>query len=155
MATEELERRIQILEDIESIKKLKAKYCYYADTGQFDELIALFAETAKLELGPIGAFEGKAVIDGFFRQGMKEDISFSMHTLHNPIIKVKGEQATGEWYFFLPATHTKTNRAIWMAGKYEEEYVKEAEEWKFSLIKVIFKFRTPYDEGWVKTPMMP
>ena len=48
MATEELERRIQILEDIESIKKLKANYFYYADTGQLDEFIALFAETAKL-----------------------------------------------------------------------------------------------------------
>jgi hypothetical protein len=39
-----------------------------------------------------------------------------------------------------------------MAGTYEEEYVREHGEWKFSFIRTKWKYISPYDEGWAKNP---
>lgn len=76
-----------------------------------------------------------------------------MHMCHNPVIEVNGDKAKGEWYFDGPITHAPTNRALWMAGKYEDEYVKVQGEWKFNKLICKIYYRTPYDEGWVKTRM--
>ncbi len=45
-----------------------------------------------------------------------------------PIIEIKGEKTTGEWHLQVAATHDSINRALWAAGKYENEYVKESGE---------------------------
>lgn len=154
MNIEELETRVRILEDIEAIKKLRAKYCYYVDAGKMDELLSLFAENARGDYGVIGIYEGKEALEKFFKETVPGMVPFCMHMVHSPLIEVKGEKATGIWYFEVPATHGPTNKAAWIAGKYEEEYIKEKGEWKFSLVKAIFNYFTPYEEGWAKTRMM-
>jgi hypothetical protein len=152
MTVEELEHRIRVLEDIESIKKLKAMYCYLVDAEKWDELYTHFADAARVDFGPFGSFEGHEGLKNFFGGVVAGSLSFAMHMVHDPIIEIKGNRATGKWYFEVPATARAENRAVWLAGMYEEEYVKEAGEWKFDLIKAKFNYATPYDEGWVKTP---
>jgi hypothetical protein len=45
MTTEELERRITVLEDIEAIKRLKARYCAVCDDDHNPDMITtLFAD---------------------------------------------------------------------------------------------------------------
>jgi hypothetical protein len=68
----------------------------------------------------------------------------------NPIIEVKGDQATGSWYLFQPATLAEGDQAVWLAARYEEEYVKLGGEWKFKHLKVFPSFLTPYEQGWVQ-----
>jgi len=153
MVSEGLEARIKILEDIEAIKKLKATYAYFADTGNWQGMVNLYTDEAVVEFVSMGRYEGKSEITGFFRDMLPRALPFMTHMFHNPVIEVKGEKATGEWYFEVPATHAPTNRAVWMVGKYEEEYVKVSGEWKFKKILAEFYFYTPYDEGWVKTRM--
>ena len=47
MNLEDLARRVQVLEDIEAIKKLKARYCAYCDNNyDADGLASLFTEDA-------------------------------------------------------------------------------------------------------------
>lgn len=153
MALDKLEARIRVLEDIEAIKKLKATYAYLVDTRNWQEFMALFTDDAVSDFGPLGCYEGKAEITRFTRDIILKSYSFMTHMFHNPIIEVKGEKATGEWYFEVPATHTEKNRALWLAGKYEEEYVKVDGEWKFKKVVGRIYYITPYDEGWVKTKM--
>ena len=51
----ELEKRITILEDIEAIKKLKARYCAVCDDNHNpDEIIRLFAEDGVWEGAGVG-----------------------------------------------------------------------------------------------------
>jgi SnoaL-like domain len=157
MSMEELLARVQVLEDIEAIRKLKATYCYLCDAGLEDErnrnqLIAHFSDNAKVDfgMGPASMFEGKAGLEMFFGRVVPSGVSFCMHMVHNPIIDVDGDRATGKWYYEAPTTDASTNRAQWMAGTYEEEYVRENGKWKFASIKTKWKYISPYDEGWAK-----
>ena len=154
---EELEARVKVLEDIEEIRKLKATYCYLCDAGLGDEgirdkLISHFTEDARVDfgLGVASMFEGKDGLETFFGQVVPAAVSFCMHMVHDPIIEVRGDRATGKWYYEAPTTDASTNRAQWMAGTYEEEYVRESGKWKFAYIKTTWKYISPYDEGWAK-----
>ena len=150
MNLEDLERRLRVLEDIETIKKLKARYCAYCDNNyDADGIASLFTEDAVWDGGKFGRYEGREAIRTFFR-GAPRIFPFAIHQVMNPIIEVEGEQAKGQWYLFQPATLAEGNQAVWLAARYEEEYVKVESEWKFKRLKVFPSFLTPYDQGWVK-----
>lgn len=157
MSMEELLARVQVLEDIEAIRRLKAMYCYLCDAGlqherNRDELLAHFTENASVDfgLGAASRYEGREGLQTFFGQVVPGAVSFCMHMVHNPLIEVNGDRATGKWYYEAPTTDAATNRAQWMAGTYEEEYVRENGQWKFASIKTKWKYISPYDEGWAK-----
>jgi len=156
MDLEELQGRLRVMEDIESIRKLKATYCYLCDSGldkveNRDELVSHFTQTARLDfgMGPESQFQGTEGLKTFFGEMVPLGVSFSMHMVHNPIIEVQGDTATGKWYFEAPVVNKLENsRAEWYAGTYYEEYVRENGEWKFDSIRVDWTYRVPYDEGW-------
>ena len=157
MTLEELAVRIQVLEDIEALKKLKATYCYLCDAGLADErnrdaLLAHFTDDARVDfgLGAASVFEGREGLRTFFGTVVPQTISFCVHMVHNPIIEVHGDRATGRWYYEAPTTDAATNRAQWMMGTYEEEYVRDGGRWKFAFIRARWKYITPYDEGWAR-----
>jgi hypothetical protein len=159
MDLKELEARIRVLEDIEAIKKLKATYCYLCDAGltidkNREELVSHFTKDARVDfgLGPASQFHGTEGLHTFFGTVVAMGVTFCMHMVHNPIIEVKGDKATGRWYYEAPTTDASTGKAQWMAGTYFEEYVREKGEWKFSYIGTKWKYVTPYDEGWAKNP---
>lgn len=155
MNLEDLAAKIQKLEDIEEIKNLKATYCYLCDAGlsdpkNRDELISHFSADAKVDfgLGEGSQFEGQDGLKTFFGEVVPGSVSFCIHMVHNPIIKVDGDRANGRWYYEAPTTDVTTGKAQWMVGTYFEEYVREKGEWKFSSIKTEWKYISPYDEGW-------
>jgi hypothetical protein len=155
------EEKIRILEDVESIKKLKASYCYWADAGiagdasQMDELIAHFTDDAPwADFGPFGVHKGKEAVGAFFREVVVGTLSYSAHMVSNPIIEVDGDKATGKWYVDVPCTLRGAERPLWLQAKYDEEYVKEGGQWRWKSITTKFDFITPFDEGWVKTPII-
>jgi hypothetical protein len=157
MTVDELHARIQVLEDIEAIRKLKATYCYLCDAGlddarNRDALLSHFTEDARVDfgLGPASVFEGTEGLKTFFGEVVPGAVSFCMHMVHNPIIEVHGDRATGRWYYEAPTTDTSTNGAQWMTGTYEEEYVRQNGEWKFASIKTRWNYISPYEEGWAK-----
>ena len=159
MDLKELEARIRVLEDIEAIKKLRATYCYLCDAGlsnprNRDELISHFTKDAKVDygLGPESRWAGPQGLVDFFGSVVPGWVSFCMHMVHNPIVEVKGDRATGKWYYEAPVTEIATGAATWMAGTYVEEYVRENGEWKFATMKAIWKYISPYDKGWAKDP---
>jgi len=156
-----IEARIQVLEDIESIKKLKASYCSWADAGivgdasQMDELVAHFTDDEPwADFGPFGMHKGKEAVGAFFKEVVASTLSYSAHMVSNPIIEVDGTQATGRWYVDVPCTLRGAERPMWLQARYEEEYVKERGQWKWKSITTRFDFITPFDEGWVKTRMV-
>jgi len=150
MNLEDLTRRIQVLEDIEAIKRLKAQYCTYCDNAyDADGIASLFAEDAVWDGGNFGKHEGREAIRTFFR-GASRIFPFALHQVMNPIIEVQGGQATGSWYLLQPATLADGNQAVWLAARYEEEYVKVGGDWQFKRLKVHASFLTPFEQGWAK-----
>ena len=66
---EQLERRLQVLEDAEAIRKLKARYAALCDSQyDADGIAMLFTEDALWESPGLGRFEGREAIRNFFRE---------------------------------------------------------------------------------------
>ena len=145
----DLEQRIARLEDIEAIKQLKAEYCYRVDDGEIDALMRRFTSDAVWDGGPMGRFEGRDAI-GKFLSELPSQLSFYLHWVMNPWIEVDGDRARGRWYLVEPCTAAGRERAIWGAGRYREEYVREANAWKFLSVELTPIFWTPFDKGWAE-----
>ena len=150
MTLEELERRVRVLEDVEAIKKLKARYCACCDDGfDPDGIAELFTEDGVWESAGFGSYRGRAAIRSFFEAGPSV-FPFTIHQVMNPIIEVEGDTAKGSWYLFQTCTFADGNQAVWGAARYQEDYVRQNGEWKFKNLKVVSSFWTPFDQGWVK-----
>lgn len=150
--SKDVEAAVIKLLDIEAIKKLKAQYCFCVDEGRWDDLEDLFTEDAVCDYGFFGRYEGKSQVLGtFFRQLVATASSFSAHMIHNAVIDVEDGSAKAKWYLTAPTT--VQNRAIWTLGVYQDEFVKVNGTWKISAINFSFKYYTPFEDGWVKTPM--
>jgi hypothetical protein len=158
--TPELDKRIQVLEDIEAIRKLKAMYCYLADAGiagdisKYDELVAHFTEDGWVDFEGFGVHKGKEALGKFFKELVHSLWTYAAHLAVNPVIEMDGDRARGKWFVHVPGTTRKSNRAVWIQGKYDEVYVRVAGEWKWQSIRFIPDFYTPFDEGWARTRIM-
>ena len=103
MSTEELQKRVARLADIEKIKNLEARY-YDADG-----IASLFIEDGIFDGGlsrPVS--EGREAVRQRF-QGDPERIPFAVHMVMNPIIEVDGNTAKGSWYLFQTCTFSEGN----------------------------------------------
>ncbi|HVA82199.1 MAG TPA: nuclear transport factor 2 family protein [Candidatus Binataceae bacterium] len=150
MTPDQTEERIAALEDIEAIRMLKARYCDLCDQSRDPDAIAeLFTADAVWDGGAIGRFDGRDAIRGFFR-GLPSTLPFARHYVCNPIIEVRGGEASGRWYLLEPCTFSGPVRAIWGAGRYEEKYVKRSGNWKIKDLKLVSSFWAPFDKGWAR-----
>ena len=147
---EELESRVRTLEDTDAIRNLKARYAELCDDNYNpDGIAALFVEDAVWESGPLGRFEGREAIRGFFR-GASKIFTFAIHYSLNPQIEVTGDTARARWYLFMPCTVNEVSQAMWWAGIDDEEYVCVNGRWMFKSKKSTGVFNTPFATGWAK-----
>jgi hypothetical protein len=148
MDNAELQRRLTIIEDVEAIKRLKAEYCDICDDKHDqDRIVTIFAADGIWEGKGVGRAEGHAELRKLFKS-FEERISFSQHNVFNPRITVNGNQAHGIWYFLGPFTFRKENKALWLAARYEDDYVKIDGVWKFQHLRAIGRMAAPYETGW-------
>ena len=75
-------------------------------------------------------------------------ISFSQHNVFNPRIAVNSNEAHGSWYLLGPFTFRTGNRQLWLAARYEDDYVKINDQWKFKHLRAFGRMAAPYEEGW-------
>jgi hypothetical protein len=171
MATlEELQARIQRLEDIKQIEKLQRIYGYYRDYQDWEKVVDLFSDNAEsIEVADHGVYKGKAGIRRYFIdliQGGKEPkphpglMSIALQMQGVITVDPEGRTARGRWYGFLIEArptltlHEGELRQTWGHGIYENEYVKEGDKWLFKKLHFFLNFRTPYEDGWLKTPVV-
>jgi hypothetical protein len=130
---EELGKKVQLLEDIEEIKKLHTEYIFFVSNSQWDDVSECFAEDATADIGSHGICNGKKEISEMFHNVMSKVIKPTHgHFLGQPVISVEGDRAKGQWimYRFLPDPGVN-----WTQGRYDCEYVKVGRKWKFSVVK--------------------
>jgi hypothetical protein len=73
--------------------------------------------------------------------------------VHNPVIHVEGDSASGAWYLTAHTTIQPMNQAVWVMGIYRDRFRRVKKEWKIASIQFEFKYYTPFEDGWAKTPM--
>ncbi|MDX1383576.1 MAG: nuclear transport factor 2 family protein [Thermoanaerobaculia bacterium] len=145
----DLEARVRRLEDVEAIRRLKARYCFACDAGYDVEALAeLFTEDAVWDGGALGVAEGREAIRRFFERA-PQAMSFAVHMVTNPLIEIDGDTATGAWYLLQAATHAPSESAVWGSARYDEEYVRTETGWKFRRLRLTSHFWTPYGSGWL------
>ncbi|MFO7963773.1 MAG: nuclear transport factor 2 family protein [Desulfobacterales bacterium] len=155
-----MKEKIEMLMDMEAIKRLKYTYCYLADAGiagdasKMDELVSWFTEDAWVDFSEFGIHQGKESISVFYKEIVAGALSYSAHMVSNPIIDIDGHRAHGKWYVFVPCTLRQTETAAWLQGKYEEDYRKIEGRWYWQSMTARFDFISPFDEGWVKHRMI-
>jgi ketosteroid isomerase-like protein len=156
---QELAARIQRLEDIEALKQLKARYARGCDPKhKIDFLMSLFTEDAVFDVGErYGRYEGKPAIRKFL-EGADAIIPWALHNMIAPVVEVAqdGKTAMGSWYLLelatMPDPQTQKLGAVWIAGTYEDKFVKQDGQWKIQQITLRMEIMSPYEDGWAKTP---
>ena len=86
MNLEDIAQRVQTLEDVEAIKKLKARYCAGADERDEEKFVGCFTEDAVWDGGNFGHFEGKAAIREFFGT-IPQVLSFAIHYVRIRVLR--------------------------------------------------------------------
>jgi hypothetical protein len=154
MNDSELAARVRRLEDIEALKQLKHRYAAFCDQDYDpDGLAPLFTENAIWDGGMMGRYEGREAIRKFFSEAHTV-VPFAIHHVTNAIIDVEGDRATGRWYLWQPCTFSPAGEALWMAGRYFDEYRREDNVWRFEHVQIELRMLSPYDAGWARRRMM-
>ncbi|MCG8369444.1 MAG: nuclear transport factor 2 family protein [Proteobacteria bacterium] len=154
--TRSIEERLQHIEDIDAIRRLKSRYCLYADDPRKGaEFADLFTDDAVLDEG-----EDLMVVHGRRRiramhAALWPCLRLNQHFAFSPVIEIDGDDATGHWRLLQISTVVTDDgdeKAFWSCGWYEENYVRESGIWKIRHVVARVHFSCPYEDGWAKTP---
>lgn len=134
MSLEELEKRIQAIEDLENIKKLHQHYIDLMDNLQYKEVLDLFTEDATVEVRNWGVKRGRKEISEIYIGILAKNrgtLRSEGHMAVEPDITVDGNTAKGTWLIYMLSQPT----IQWIQGRNECEYRKEDGKWKISKLK--------------------
>jgi len=144
----ELEARIQALEDIEAIKRLKYKYLRCLDTKHWDGMAETFAVDAVTSYsdGEL-SFQGRDEIMKFLRESALGTPTgmIGVHHVHHPEIEMTGPTtAKATWALYNYLLHPGEHSGLRLCAFYHDEYVKTGGQW---LIKST-GYRRVFEEVW-------
>jgi ketosteroid isomerase-like protein len=137
---------VEIIELIarEEIREVVAAYAHYADSGRFDEMVALFADDGVLETPDRQEHHGRAAIRAFVT-GTKTQLAATTisplirHHVSNLRISMSGpDDATGAAYFLVV---TQRGPDHW--GRYRDRYVCRDGQRRFAHRRVRLDGWTP------------
>ena len=140
MDIEALSRRVQALEDIAAIERLKAAYCDGCDRDHDpDSVVPLF--TPDGVWSAVGFYDlcGRAEIHAHFVKINRENkLQRTMHMIANPSIKVDGDKATGEWRYMMAYSSPSkegTTKYYRIIGRYRDDFVRIDGQWYIETLR--------------------
>jgi hypothetical protein len=153
-----LEKKVNLLEDLEAIKRLQKSYGYYIEHWMYEELTDCFADSPDTILKiSVGIYVGKEGVRRYFSG--EEERSRNPEVLHQVMqlsgivdISEDGKKAEGRWYGLGMVALTQGNGItdVLFNGIYNVKYIKDSGKWK--ILQIIWNpiyYASP-TEGWVK-----
>ena len=129
----DLAARIQALEDMETIRRLKYRYFRAIDTADITLLATLITEdfSANYKGGTYHwVVEGKANFLAAIKAGF-HNRALAQHTGHHPEIDLtSGNTATGLWYLTDSFIHLDSLAVTTGSSLYRDEYVRQEGSWQ-------------------------
>jgi hypothetical protein len=117
----------------EAIREIVAAYSHHADSGRFDELVALFSADGVLEIKGEPVVAGRDAIRGYLG-GVGRDLADTSttqmirHFVANLRIEVTSPtEARGECYFLVV-----TDGGVDHWGRYRDQYRRDDDDWLFA-----------------------
>jgi len=145
---QELEAKVQELEDRSAIQTLRFRFHENVNEKRPEAIGELFSHDAELNYAHLGQVTGREKITKFFQKGLSELVPFVKQYLHNHVVTINGNSATGLSY--LEATPIHNNESYLVAARFDDEYVKENGKWYFKKVKLTPYFMVPLKEGWAQ-----
>ena len=133
----DLTSRVQALEDIESIKRLKARWWFACDTRDIAGMRGCYDESDFLiDFGFIGEFTDMDAFIHVFESLACHPTHVDMHHGTAPEIMMTGpDTAKGRWRMRFQLLETELRQVQLMSGYYEDEYVRVNGDWKMRVSK--------------------
>lgn len=127
-----IEQRLAVLEAIEAIRALKARYLFACDRKDPKSFRACFANgKVEIDYGAIGKFDNADALTKIYTEMACQEHMVEMHHGVNPQIEVVDERrARGTWGLHYFLINTQTQGVTQLVGYYEDEYCKEPGGWK-------------------------
>ncbi len=141
----ELEATVAALRDRAEIQDLRFRYHIAVNEKELDSIGSLFSVDGEAQLGEIGSARGRAEIEALYAEVVGTS-PFVKQFIHNHVITLNGDTASGLSY--LEAKTVANGESYLVAARFNDEYVREGGEWKFSLLKLSIFFVVPLREGW-------
>ena len=135
------------LEDLEAIKRLKARYAQVCDIDHYnpEEMVKLFTEDAEW-IGQIDYGKGREGIRKLF-SGVSKRIVSAVHYFILPDIQIEGNKARGLWYMWVPLKMAD-GKCIIMSGTEADKYEKVNSEWLIGETRVRRFFTAVDEKAW-------
>lgn len=170
MPEKTLEKRLQRVEDIRTIKNLVASYAYYYAAGRYDELADLFARHTpgvRITISDWGAWEGAEGVKRYFafvkeRAGDRVGL-LSQHCFTVPVIEVAGDGKTATSLWVVPGVAAAAFQGmdapegVWNWAKVGIVLTREDGEWKFLRFHLYELLQFPFEGGMqrIEAPKRP
>lgn len=131
---QDLAQRIQRLEDIESIRQLKARYFHACDRKQIDAIRECFVEGPLLiDYGAIGRFSDREAFLAIYQEMACHAYVIDMHHGQNAQIEWQSNtDASAIWDLYFYQINQNTGTLTQLAGFYRDRYVKTAAGWQIA-----------------------
>jgi len=138
---EELRRRVQRLEDLEAIRRLKARYLNACDSQDPEAAKNCFASgEVVIDMGHVGVFRDREAFAEIYRTFGCQPFILDMHHGANPELEfVDDSHARGKWALEYRNINTQARTVTFVSLIYHDEYVKQGGEWKIAKSRSEFK----------------
>ncbi len=147
MTSANTEAGFRELADRETIRDLACRYAHHVWQKDVPAAVDLFTEDGEMDTGDAPVIKGReALLESY--QRMLGDAQFHPF-VHNHVVELHGETATGTCYLDLRAT--MDGRSMIGSGYYEDRYVRVDGEWKFRSRKLTLCYLVPLTEGWAES----
>lgn len=138
---------VRELTDRDAIRDLARRYAHHVWRKEVAETAALFTEDGEMDTGDAPVLRGRAAILEAY-QALVGDSQFHPF-VHNHIVELQGDEATGTCYLDLRAS--LEGRSMIGSGYYDDRYARIDGVWKFRSRKLTLCYLVPITEGWVES----
>ncbi|MBB4631953.1 nuclear transport factor 2 family protein [Sphingosinicella soli] len=141
--TEQLAARLDRLEAVEAILKVKHRYGELVDRladridqNDLDALCALFTVDAEIDFASMQLSGRQGIVDLYGGQ-MQESLSWLWHSFHSPIVDIDGDRALGRWTLQGMTIARGATRPDTMYGRYVDELMRVDGRWQISRLQLV------------------
>ena len=150
---------------VQEIANLQSRYMYWLEGHNYERVLQCFAHhpEVSVEIGEGGVYIGRAKVEAMFLQVLRPFLTLPgmmpLHMLTTPVIEVDiaAERGAGMWQTLGCNSFQDEGgalRAVWQQGTYDNLFIREVGEWRILRMRWLANFRTSFDQGWVREPLI-
>lgn len=138
---QDVARRLRRLEDVEAIRRLKARYLNACDSQDPESASRCFADgEVRIDMGHVGVLNHRDQFAALYRAaGCHPHILDMHHGTNSEIDLLDDSHARGLWALEYRNINTKDKTVTFLSAVYHDEYQKRDGEWKIVSSRTEFK----------------